>query len=260
VARLLDGGVADDRVVGAGRWIPPEEAPFMAPAEVPPMDPGDPGVLPSPEPDTVRVSENTFLLVSPFYTEVATLQRDTVWILDATIGENRARQDHEWVRRLFGDDRPLAVVVTDLAWPHVAGLRYWVAHGATVVSHPASEPFLRSVVEREWTLRPDALESRRARAPFRFRPVEGERLDLAGGAIRVLPIGGIGSETAVMVWLPEAGFLWAGDYVQDSDAPTTYAREVWRAARRAGIAPDRFAAQHHPLSEWEKLEALFGGE
>jgi hypothetical protein len=115
------------------------------------------------------------------------------------------------------------------------------------------------VVEREWTLRPDALESRRAQAPFRFSPVEGERLDLAGGAIRVLPIGGIGSETAVMVWLPEAGFLWAGDYVQDSDAPTTYAREVWRAARRAGIAPDRFAAQHHPLSEWEKLEALFGG-
>jgi hypothetical protein len=256
-SRLLDGEVVDERAVGAMAWMPRAEAPGMdAPRPVGPMDPGDPGITPSPEPDTVRVSDRTYLLVNDWYTEVATLQRDTVWLLDATLGENRARQDHEWIRRLFGDEYPVAVVVTDLAWPHVAGVRYWVAQGATVISEARSEAFLRRVVEREWTLRPDALEERRDDVTFRFRPVDGG-LDLADGALRVRTIGGIGSEGAVLVWLPGDRFLWPGDYIQTTQRPTTYAAEVLRAVRREGFRPERFAAQHNELTAWSVVEALF---
>jgi hypothetical protein len=77
-----------------------------------------------------------------------------------------------WIGKLFPGPHPVAVVVTDLAWPHVAGVRYWVGAGATVISHRASEPFLREVVERRWTLAPDLRERRRAGTPFRFRSVE----------------------------------------------------------------------------------------
>ena len=50
-----------------------------------------------------------------------------------------------WVGRLFPGHHPIVVVVTDLAWPHVAGVRYWVAMGATIVSHAGSKEFLSQV-------------------------------------------------------------------------------------------------------------------
>lgn len=260
-ANLQDGAVVRTRAVGSGSWLPRSEAPPMdPPALAEPMTASGPGALTSPPVDTVRVADDTFLLVNPWYTEAVTLQRDTVWLLDATLGESRSRQDHEWIRALFGEDRPVAVVVTDLAWPHIAGVRYWVAQGATIVSDERSEPFLRRVVERAWTLRPDALEEARTSGarPLRFRSVRGS-LELAAGALEIHNIGGIGSEGAVMVWLPDADFLWAGDYIQSSDAPSTYAAEVLEAARRVGIEPGRFAAQHHALAEWSVIEGLFGG-
>jgi len=43
----------------------------------------------------------------------------------STQGEGRARKDEEAIAKLF----PVSTIdggVTDLAWPHVAGVRYWV--------------------------------------------------------------------------------------------------------------------------------------
>ncbi|HEX6038370.1 hypothetical protein [Longimicrobium sp.] len=208
--------------------------------------------------DTVRVGRDAFLLASRAYTEGAVLAGDTVYVLDATLGERRAREDAAWLEKLFPSNHPVAVVVTDLAWPHVAGVRWWVANGATIVSHRTSEAFLRRVVDRPWTLAPDLLEQRRASSPLRFMAVE-DSASLGGGRLRLYAINGVGSEGALMAWLPEAGFLWAGDYVQTLREPSSYAQEVMAAARRAGIRPERVAAQHLPLTPWAQVEAANPG-
>ena len=121
------------------------------------------------------------MLRNPGYQETLTLARDTVFVFDATQGEARARQDSAWIGKLFPGKHPIVVVVTDLAWPHVAGVRYWVAQGATIVSHRASRPFLERVVDRRWTDQPDLLERVRARGVrLKFRAVD-DSLRLAGG-------------------------------------------------------------------------------
>ena len=96
-----------------------------------------------PPPDTVCVSANTFVLVTPAYTNVVTLQRDTVFVLDAQTSAVRAQQDSVWIGKLFPGKHPIVLVVTDLAWPHIAGVRYWVALGTPVISHRASKEFLQ---------------------------------------------------------------------------------------------------------------------
>jgi hypothetical protein len=113
------------------------------------------------------------------------------------------------------------------------------------------------VVQRRWRERPDLLERRRAAARFRFVGVDGPRA-FAGGAVQVIPIDGIGSEGSVMTYLAPDRFLFAGDYVQRVDQPTSYGREVWQASRRAGITPDRLAAMHLPLTPWAALERVAG--
>jgi hypothetical protein len=214
----------------------------------------EPFLVPT-NPDTIRVASNAFLLKNRGYTEMVTLERDTVFMLEATQGDERARQDSVWIGRLFPGRHPVAVIVTDLAWPHIAGVRFWVAAGATIISHHTSKPMLERVVAKRWTLAPDRLEARRTGNPLRFRPVT-DSLRLAGGRVTLYAIDGIGSEGALMAWLPASATLWGSDYLQDPSQPTLYTTEVVRAARRAGIAPRQTAAQHFPLTPWEKVEAL----
>ena len=80
-------------------------------------------------------------------------------------------------------------------------------------------------------------------------------MPVAGGRVRLVPIDGIGSEVALMVYVGADRFLWASDYIQTVDEPSLYAAEVMRAVERAGIEPLRTAAQHVPLSDWATVVA-----
>jgi hypothetical protein len=202
--------------------------------------------------DTVRLGPHTFALLNPGYNGLVTLSRDTVLVLDATQSEMRARADSAWIGRLFPGHHPVAVIVTDLAWPHVAGVRFWVASGATIVSRDISEPFLRSLVVRPWKA-PDKLERSRGHATWRFVPVR-DSLDVAG--LSLYPIDGIGSEGALLAYLRSDRVLWASDYVQTTDAPAQYTSEVYAAACRAGIRPERGLAEHTPPFAWSTVANL----
>ena len=246
--RVVDGLVATSRTVGAVEVVARDAAPELALGDDTPLPPSPFDAAP----DTVRVADDVYLLVTPMYTGAVALAGDTVVVFDATTSGARAADDQDWVRRLFPGDHPAVVLVTDLAWPHVGGVREWVAGGAAVVSHRVSEPFLRGLVDRRWTRQPDRLEARRGEVEFRFTGVDGPAT-LGAGGVQVAPIGGIGSEGALVAYLPEAGFLWAGDYVQTVDGPSTYAAEVVAAVRREGWAPRTVAAQHLPLTPWQAV-------
>jgi hypothetical protein len=254
--RLVDGRAEISRTVSELGAVPVDSAPPMTvPATTAAMAPLPPAFLTPTPPDSARVSESVRLLANRGYREGVALLGDTLYLLDATQGEARARADSAVIARMFPGRHPVVLVVTDLAWPHIAGLRYWVARGATVVSHPASRPFLERVLARRWTRTPDLYERRRATARFRFVPV-GDSLALAGGRLRLYPIDGLGGEGGVMAWLADDRLLWAGDYIQTVQQPSTYASDVWRAAQRAGLRPTRAAAQHLPPTPWSTIDSL----
>jgi hypothetical protein len=200
--------------------------------------------------DTVRVADETFLLTTPIYTHAVTMIRDTVYLMDATSGEWRSRADSTWIARLYPSHKAVVLVVTDLAWPHISGVRYWAARGATIATHRLSKPFLEQVLARRWTLKPDELERSRSKAAKIKWLVVDSSLALARGTLQLSVIDGVSSEGAVMAMVPERGFLWAGDYIQSASAPSVYAREVMDAVERAGYRPNRVAAQHLPLTLW----------
>lgn len=256
--RSFDGTLYEQVGVtpGSAALIPADSAPSLAVSTVSRPAPSPANDLTA-SPDTVRVAPNVWLLVTRAYTEAVTLQRDTIFLLDATTGEARARGDSAAIASLFPGRHPLVVIVTDLAWPHISGLRFQVARGATVVSHRTSEDFLRRVVERRWTLHPDALEQARASSAFTFRAVS-DSLVLAGGALVVYAMRGTSTEGAVGVWVPGARFFWAGDYVQP-DVTSPYVRDVVSTIRALGLAPRTVGAQHMKLTEWSALSREPGG-
>ena len=259
VFRVADGEVETSQTLGAIDLVSADKAPALAPLPRPAQPPPDlPLFLRPIPPKTVQVGANTWLLTNPGYNEIVTLAGGDIYIFDATQGEDRARLDAAEIAKLFPGSHKINLIVTDLAWPHLAGLRYWVAQGATIVSHPTARDFLQSVVDRHWTLAPDSLEQKRKQNPESVKlhfVAAGEPTTLAGGAVRVLPIDGIGSEIALMAYLPSEKFLWASDYIQKLDEPSFYAAEVLRAAERAGIEPQRFAAEHISVSDWQQVRS-----
>jgi hypothetical protein len=255
--RLADGNIEISQTTGDVEIVARSAAP-ASPAL--PQKPGPaaddlPLFLQPIEPTTVQVGPRTYLLSNPGYTEAVTEVGGDVFLFDATQGEGRSKKDAEIIAKLFPGYKSITVVVTDLAWPHVAGVRYWVANGATIVAHSAARDFLQSVVDRRWTLAPDLLEQRRATAKLKFVGVDAPYI-LADGEISLHPIDGIGSEVSLMAYLKADRVLWASDYIQTVDEPSAYASEVWRAVRRDGLHPERTAAEHLPLTPWTKIEEL----
>lgn len=251
--RIVDGTTYERvGVIGfQAALVPVDSAPLLSlgtprPAPLAPASVG---------PDTIRVSDSTWLLRAPAYTHAVALRRDTLFLFDATTSEERARADSSLIATLFPGRHPMVLVVTDLAWPHVSGVRFWAARGATIAAHATAEPFLRRIFDRRWTLQPDALEAARATAAFRFRPIV-DSLPLAGGAVVLHALQNTSTETALGAWLPSDRFLWAGDYVQPS-ATSPYARDVVRTVRGLGLKPAIVGAQHLPLSDWASLDRRF---
>ena len=258
--RIADGDVELSQTVGATELIPPSAAPSLTPPQAPAKPPADlPMFLQPLPPQAIPVSESLYLLSNPGYNEVIARANDEIYIFDATQGEERAKQDAAEIRKLFPGAHKLNVVVTDLAWPHIAGVRYWVSQGATIIAHAAARDFLLRVIDRRWTLSPDSLERKRRRdgdgVKLSFLPVDRE-LSLAGGAVKVAPIDGIGSEVALVAFVLKERFLWASDYIQSLDKPSLYAGEVVQAAKRTGFAPDVVAAEHLPVTDWKVVQSM----
>jgi hypothetical protein len=253
--RLADGSVEISQTTGGVEVITRSDAPASLPKEPAEEMNALPLFLQPIDPKAEQIGPKTYLLSNAGYTEAVTEVGDEVFLFDATQGEERSQKDAAIIARLFPGYKKVIVVVSDLAWPHIAGVRYWVANGATIVAHKAAYEFLQTVVDRRWTLAPDLLERRRKTAKLKFVGVDAA-YNLAGGVISLHPIDGIGSEVALMAYLAPERLLWASDYIQTVAEPSAYASEVWRATQRDGLRPQRTAAEHLPVTPWTKIEEL----
>jgi len=204
----------------------------------------------SEQPVLAKIGEQTYSSQNNFYTETFTKIGGVVYILDATLSEERTGQDEKLINQVFPGVNKFAVIVTDLAWPHIGGIRYWVSKGATIISHSASKDFLEKVVNRQWTIQPDELQKN----PRKMKFIAVNKIaDIAGGNIKVFPIDGIGSEGALACFLANDHLLLASDYIQNIAGPTSYAMNVINAVNREGLKPERMIAEHVGLAEWDKV-------
>jgi len=204
----------------------------------------------SEQPKLIKISEQTYISKNNFYSETFTKIGDTLYLMDATLNEERAKQDEKLIKGVFPDVSKFVVIVTDLAWPHIGGVRYWVSKGATIVSHAISREFLQKVINRKWTVQPDELQKH----PRAMRFVAVNKItNLANGALKVIPIDGIESEGALICYLTGDKYLWGSDYFQNSQAAAANSQEVINAARRENIQPEKIAAEHVGLTDWSQL-------
>jgi hypothetical protein len=154
-----------------------------------------------------------------------------------------------------------AVLSTSDSWPHVGGIRYDVAQGATVYIRDLNKPLLDRIVAAPHTIHPDALEQAK-RAPH-WHVVSG-KTEIGSGDNRLVlyPLPGPSTERQYMVYFPEHHLLYASDTLVVNSDHTLYdpelMREVQLAVEREHLVVDKVFAMHQGLVTWAEVMTMLG--
>ncbi|WP_058186227.1 MBL fold metallo-hydrolase [Terracidiphilus gabretensis] len=152
-----------------------------------------------------------------------------------------------------------AVLSTSDSWPHVGGIRYDVAQGATVYIRDLNQPLLDRMLGAPHTIHPDALEQAK-RAP-RWHVVSG-KTEIGSGDNRLVlyPLGGPATERQYMVYFPEHRLLYASDTLVVNPDHTLYdpemMHEVKLAVEREHLVVDKVYSMHQGLVDWKEVALM----
>lgn len=239
-----------------------DETKFLIPAAVraayradaPPTDP-DQQPLGTPKDPAVEIRPGIVLIPGSWNVTIVR-QDDGLVILEAPIASGYSAKIIAEARRRYPGVPIKAVVTTSDSWPHIAGIREYVAQGVPVYALGLNRPILDRWIAAPRTSRPDSLSLRPRAAQFR---VVASKTVIGSGANRIelYPIRGETSERQMMAYFPQHKLLYGSDPFQ-RDVEGRYflpqmVGELTDAAAREKLRVDTFFMMHMGATPWAEL-------
>jgi hypothetical protein len=133
-------------------------------------------------------------------------QNDGIVVLEAPISSGYSAKVIQMAQSRFPGLPIKAVVSTSDSWPHIGGVREYVAHGVPVYVLDRTVPLIKRFLRAPRTQNPDDLA--RVARPAKLRSISGKTV-IGEGANRmeIYPIHGETSERQMMVYFPEHKLL-----------------------------------------------------
>jgi hypothetical protein len=185
-------------------------------------------------------------------------QKDGVVIIEAPIASGYSTKVLAEAERRYPGARIKAVVTTSDAWPHLGGIREYVARGIPVYALDLNRPILERVIAAPKKNNPDALQQSPRKAVFRV--VSGKTVIGAGAnRLELYPIRSESGERMMMAYFPEHKILYASDLIQKmpdgSFFMPQYLSEVAEAVGRNRLAVEKVFAMHAAITPWAEINA-----
>lgn len=185
-------------------------------------------------------------------------QPDGLVVIEAPISSEYSVQVLDEAAKRFPNTRVKAVISTSDSWPHLSGLREYVARRIPVYASPLNEPIIRRPLKADYRAAPDRLAGAPADPQFRF---VSEKTTIGSGPNRLelYPIHGENGERMLMVHLPERRLLYTSDELQKQRSGEyfmpAYLVDVAGAVTRAGIgdAIDTVFGMHLTPTPWAEI-------
>ena len=183
-------------------------------------------------------------------------QADGIVILEAPISSGYSAKVIAEAKKRFRGLSVKAVITTSDSWPHLAGIREYVADNVPMYALDLNQPILSRVISGTRRSKPDSLE----RAPRKpdFHLVSGKTLLGTGpNRLELYPIHGETSERQMMVYLPELHLLYGSDPFQQNDNGSFFypqtVSELMDAVARDHLVVDQFFMMHVGPTPWRDL-------
>lgn len=183
-------------------------------------------------------------------------QDDGIVILEAPISSGYAAKVIAEAKGRFPGARIKAVITTSDSWPHIAGIREYVADGVPIYALDLNKPILERMIGWPHTTQPDALQTH-PRKPY-FHLISG-KTELGTGAnhLEIIPIRGETSERQMMVYFPQHHLLYGSDpFQRDGSGVYTFPQtvtELTDAVAREHLQVDTFFMMHIAPTPWTDL-------
>ncbi|TQF12560.1 hypothetical protein FJV41_28470 [Myxococcus llanfairpwllgwyngyllgogerychwyrndrobwllllantysiliogogogochensis] len=183
-------------------------------------------------------------------------QDDGLVIIEAPLSSGYSARVMDEAQRRFPGVKVKAVVTTSDAWPHIGGLREYVARGVPLHVLDLNRPLVERLLKSPRTLTPDALaKSPRSSA---IRPV-GTRTTLGSGKNRLelVPVRTETGERMLFVGLPEHRLLYTSDLVQPMPDGSFFnvqqLAETVEVVAREKLEVGRVFGMHLSAREWSDV-------
>jgi hypothetical protein len=212
------------------------------------VEPYKPGPLPKPPFHAAEIAHGIVQYQGAFNC-AAVDQEDGVVVLEGVVSSSYMSEVLKDVARRFPGKPVKAVITSDDAWPHVGGLRLFVARKVPIIALKANEPILRRLFRAPFSIVPDELALHPS-SP-RLELLDG-KFELGAGENRLViyPMHGAVSERMLYVYLPGKNLLYAPDVIQYAQGEwfnVNLLDEMLTALSRDGIHPDSAFAFHSGL-------------
>ena len=183
-------------------------------------------------------------------------QTDGLVILEAPISSGYSAKVIEVAMKQYPGLPIKAVITTSDSWPHLAGIREYVAHGIPIYGLDLNKPILERTIAAPHTVVPDALQRSPRKADLRL---VHEKTVIGSGPNRleIYPIRGETSERQMMVYFPEHRLLYGSDPFQKMPDGTYFypqtVSELVDAVNREHLTIDKFFMMHVGPTSWAEL-------
>ena len=183
-------------------------------------------------------------------------QQDGIVVLEAPMSSGYSAKVIQVAQSKFPGVPIKAVITSSDSWPHIGGLREYVAHGIPVFCLDRTVPLIERFVRAPRTLYPDALAKTSHAADL--RAVSAKTVIGTGpNRLELYPIHGETSERQMMVYFPEHKLLYGSDpFQQMGDGSLFYPQtvsELQSAVEREHLTVDRFFMMHIGVNPWSMV-------
>lgn len=149
-----------------------------------------------------------------------------------------------------------AVITTSDSWPHIGGLREFVARGIPIYTLDLDKPMLQRLFNAPHTFLPDDLQ-KRPRAP-KWRLFGGNTtLGSGPNRLELIPYRSETGERQTMVYFPQYKLLYTSDLFAPDQGKTwftpEYLLELRNAVAREHLAVDNIFGMHYDVTPWKTV-------
>ncbi len=183
-------------------------------------------------------------------------QDDGIVIIEAPISSGYSAKVIAEAKRRFPNLPIKAMITTSDSWPHIAGIREYVAQGIPIYALDLNKPILNRIINASYKSKPDDLE-RSPRQPDFKLVTEKTVLGTGPNRLEIYPIRGETSERQMMVYFPDLKLLYGSDPFQRNQDGTYFypqtVSELRGAVAREHLEVNTFFMMHVEPTPWTDL-------